>query len=604
MIPEKIGRYEIIDELGRGGMATVYRAQDPRFKRDVAIKLMPEQFLAEKNFRARFEREAQTIAAIEHPAIVPVYDFGEDNGRPYLVMRYMPGGSLADKLEKGPISPEEASHIIARLASALDQVHQRHIVHRDLKPANVLFDQYNEAYLSDFGIARLNEATTSLTGEAIVGTPAYMSPEQARGETDIDGRSDLYALGVMLFQMLTGKQPYEAPTPIAVAMKHITDPIPRLTETRPDLSLSYERVIDGAMAKDRDKRFATGSDLFTALEKAMLEAEGSLRAPHGEQSRDSFDTAIQINPAESDAISDAVSRPPSSPSGKPTTAPLPYQRPVTPAPAPGSQPAMSKPRRGVPMWAWIVIGVLSIGLICGILFIAFAIFAESTANPEPTQTMAVRANTQPTDTQSIETPVSDNIPATETPIALTSGDIIFNDDFTDAQSGWPVIDDTYGIADYDPDNYAYNIYVANPNDRIEALPGLKLADADIEVSTYKEDGPDDNLFGLMCRYQNRNNFYLFAISSDGYYTVGKVVNGTYELQNGRPMPSDVINTGEDENLLEAECSGDEMSFFVNGTELARFNDTTFEEGDIGVFVGTYNESGAEISFQDFIVYVP
>src|SRR5512136_1433570 len=167
MLPEKIGRYEVKSELGRGGMAAVYLATDPRFKREVAIKILPPQLLSDPIYRARFEREAQTIAALEHPAIVPVYDYGEEDGQLYLDMRYIPGGSLADKLSKGTLKPNEVVHIIARITSALDQVHARGIIHRDLKPGNILFDQYNEAYLSDFGIARLAEATTSLTGAAI-----------------------------------------------------------------------------------------------------------------------------------------------------------------------------------------------------------------------------------------------------------------------------------------------------------------------------------------------------------------------------------------------------------------------------------------------------
>src|SRR5512136_429236 len=205
MLPEKIGRYEVKSELGRGGMAAVYLATDPRFKREVAIKILPPQLLSDPVYRARFEREAQTIAALEHPAIVPVYDFGEEDGQLYLVMRYMPGGSLADKLANGTLLPCEVVHIIARITSALDQVHSRGIIHRDLKPGNILFDQYDEPYLSDFGIARLTEGANTLTGSAILGTPAYMSPEQARGDTDIDGRADLYAVGAILFQMLSGK---------------------------------------------------------------------------------------------------------------------------------------------------------------------------------------------------------------------------------------------------------------------------------------------------------------------------------------------------------------------------------------------------------------
>ncbi len=264
MDPQKIGRYEIKAELGRGGMATVYQAYDPRFEREVAIKVLPREMLHDPQFRVRFEREAKTIAMLEHPAIVPVYDFGEEDGQPYFVMRYMTGGSLSDRLKKGPVSIAEAARLFERLAPALDEAHVKGIIHRDLKPGNILFDQYNEPYISDFGIAKLSEAQTNVTGSAIVGTPAYMSPEQAQGET-IDGRSDIYGMGIILFEMLTGSQPYQGDTPMSVVVKHITDPVPHILDVKPDLPPATESVIAKAMAKNRDERFPTVKALADAL---------------------------------------------------------------------------------------------------------------------------------------------------------------------------------------------------------------------------------------------------------------------------------------------------------------------------------------------------
>jgi len=267
MIPEKIGRYEIKEELGRGGMATVYRAYDPLFERDVAVKVLPREMLHDPNFRVRFEREAKTIAMLEHPFIVPVYDFGEEEGQPYFVMRYMSGGSLSDRLKKNPLSVQEAASMLERLAPALDDSHAKGIIHRDLKPGNILYDSRNDPYISDFGIAKLAEGgTTNFTGSAIIGTPAYMSPEQAQGES-IDDRADIYALGVILFEALSGKQPYEADTPMGVVIKHITDPVPHILDVRPDLPPAIESVIEKAMAKNRDERFTTAGDLTKALIK-------------------------------------------------------------------------------------------------------------------------------------------------------------------------------------------------------------------------------------------------------------------------------------------------------------------------------------------------
>ncbi|MEK7327405.1 MAG: serine/threonine-protein kinase, partial [Chloroflexota bacterium] len=269
-IPIKIGRCEIRAELGRGGMATVYRGYDPQVKREVAIKVLPREFLHAPDFRTRFEREAQTVATLEHPAIVPLYDFGEDAiaDQPYIIMRLMTGGSLADRLKQGPLPTTEAARIMTRLAPALDYAHSKNVVHRDLKPGNILFDSNNEPYISDFGIARLMSgggATRGVTGSGIVGTPGYMSPEQARGEKVIDGRSDIYALGIIVFEMLTGKLPYEADTPMGVIVKHITEPVPRILDVKPDLPRGCEMIIEQAMAKDRDERFATANDLAETL---------------------------------------------------------------------------------------------------------------------------------------------------------------------------------------------------------------------------------------------------------------------------------------------------------------------------------------------------
>jgi len=266
MQPEKIGRYEIKSELGRGGMATVYRGWDLLFEREVAVKVLPRELLhSDPQFKLRFEREAKIIASLEHPSIVPVYDVGEDDGQPYFVMRYMSGGSLSERIKAKVMTIDESIKILAQLAPGMDEAHSKGIVHRDLKPSNILFDGKGVPYISDFGIAKLSQAQSgNMTGSAIIGTPAYMAPEQAQG-TGVDGRTDIYAVGIILFEMLTGKQPYEADTPMAVAFKHITDPVPDILASNPNLPEDVENVIQMAMAKDKEERFATAGDLVDAL---------------------------------------------------------------------------------------------------------------------------------------------------------------------------------------------------------------------------------------------------------------------------------------------------------------------------------------------------
>ncbi len=277
-----IGRYELRSELGRGGMARVYRAYDPNFRREVALKVLTGALLDDEEFHARFRREAETIAALEHPAIVPVYDFGEHDGQPYLVMRLMPGGSLADRLGHGPLPNDQVLRVLGQLAAALDYAHAAGVIHRDLKPGNVLFDQAGNAYLGDFGLAKLAVGGTQLSATGLMGTPAYMSPEQARGEKDLDARTDVYALGAMLFQTLTGRLPYDADTPIALALKHVTDPVPTLRDTRPDLPSACERVLETAMAKSRDQRYSTASALVHALGQALADRPGPTVGPRPE----------------------------------------------------------------------------------------------------------------------------------------------------------------------------------------------------------------------------------------------------------------------------------------------------------------------------------
>ncbi|MGB3717399.1 MAG: tetratricopeptide repeat protein [Candidatus Promineifilaceae bacterium] len=269
MSQQSVSRYQIIDEIGRGGMATVYRAFDPMFRRDVAVKIMVGEHLQNSMMRARFEREAQTIAALEHPAIVPVYDFGEDDGRLFLVMRIMTGGTLTDRLKQGAMSVSETSTILQRIGGALERAHDNGIVHRDLKPSNILFDSYGDAFLADFGIARLTESTVTLTGQAVIGTPAYMSPEQIHGDKAIDGRSDIYALGVICFEMLTGQRPYWDDSPAKVMMKHIIDPVPNIRQVNPDLPDGIDMIIARTMAKEPDDRFSSASEMTDTLEAVI-----------------------------------------------------------------------------------------------------------------------------------------------------------------------------------------------------------------------------------------------------------------------------------------------------------------------------------------------
>ncbi|MDX1615875.1 MAG: serine/threonine protein kinase [Candidatus Promineifilaceae bacterium] len=270
MSDRSFGRYSIKGEIGRGGMATVYLGYDPRADREVALKVLPPEMAHDPTFFQRFQREARTVAALEHSAIVPLYDFGEEGGWPFFVMRLMRGGSLQERMAAGPLPPEQVLPILQRIAAALDHAHSMGIVHRDLKPQNILFDDSNQAYLSDFGIVKLTQDTATITAPGqVVGTPAYMSPEQVHGDRQLDGRSDIYTLGLIVYELLAGSRPFAAQTASKQMMAHVLDPVPDILAARRELPAALGPVISKALAKEPANRYATAGELAQATAAAL-----------------------------------------------------------------------------------------------------------------------------------------------------------------------------------------------------------------------------------------------------------------------------------------------------------------------------------------------
>ena len=274
----QIGSYHEVEEIGRGGMAVVYRAVTPDSERIVAIKLMAGDLTGDLSFRKRFQREAEVLQRLVHPAIVPILGHGEHNGQPYLVMPYLDGGTLADRLQGGPRPPGEVA-LLARIAGALDSAHRQGVIHRDVKPTNILFDAAGRPYLTDFGIVKLLDAAATAVTQtgASLGTPGYMSPEQVRG-LPLDGRCDVYALGVVLFEMLTGRLPYTATNPYAQAFQHITEPIPNARAINPALAPGWQPIIERAMAKERELRYPTAWAIIQAAGD-LIDLSAPIRPP-------------------------------------------------------------------------------------------------------------------------------------------------------------------------------------------------------------------------------------------------------------------------------------------------------------------------------------
>ena len=270
MIGKKLRAYEITEEIGSGGMATVFRAYQPSMDRHVAIKVIRSSILDDPALRERFQREARLIARLEHPHLLPVYDFDGEHNPPYIVMRFLEGGTLKQVQQRGSVPRGEFLYILRQLAGALDYAHRQGVVHRDLKPSNVMIDREGNAFLTDFGIARAAGGDKDLTGTGLmIGTPGYMAPEQARADGMADKAADIYSLGVIAFEVLTGSPPYQHENGFEVILAHINNPIPKASERGVDLPKAIDAVLAQALAKDRGERYSTATEFVEALTRAL-----------------------------------------------------------------------------------------------------------------------------------------------------------------------------------------------------------------------------------------------------------------------------------------------------------------------------------------------
>ena len=325
IVGKSLGRYHVVEQLGEGGMAAVFKAYDSSLERYVAIKVIRTEIVMDKEFLTRFQREARALAQLDHPYILKVLDYGEQDGMPFLVMPFAPGGTLKERMGS-PWPYQEAARMLAPIARALECAHQQMIIHRDVKPANILFTPGGSPILSDFGIAKMLDIGDSmqLTGTGMgIGTPDYMAPEQWLGK--VDARTDIYALGVVFYEMVTGRRPYTADTPAAVMLKHMQDPLPRPRSINPSLPDEVEQVIFKALAKQPEDRYQDMGALAAALEK--LGSGPVLQARPG--------MPMQIEPT---MRASAVARPATGP--RPLTGPRPATGPTVasaPVPAPTQQ---------------------------------------------------------------------------------------------------------------------------------------------------------------------------------------------------------------------------------------------------------------------------
>ncbi|CEP69437.1 PASTA [Moorella glycerini] len=319
------GRYEIIDELGGGGMARVYRGQDRLLHRYVTIKILREQYASDKDFLTRFQREAQAVASLSHPNVVSIYDVGQEDGIHYLIMEYVEGRSLKDLItERAPLPPLEAIDIALQICDALEHAHENGVIHRDIKPHNILITRNGRVKVTDFGIAQaVNEATMSYNG-TMVGSVHYLAPEQARGGVT-GAAADIYSFGIVLYEMLTGDLPFHGETPVAVAIKHIQESPRPLREINPGVPPALERIVMRTLEKEPERRYPSAA----ALRSDLLAVRNAL-------TEDTF--ATQVLPA-------------------------------LEAPDPPASPA--RPRRRPRVWAWVLMVLLFLGLAAAGLWAGF-----------------------------------------------------------------------------------------------------------------------------------------------------------------------------------------------------------------------------------------
>lgn len=273
-IGAQVGAYQITEKIGSGGMATVFKARQPRLERDVAIKVMHQNISQDTNFLARFEREARIVASLDHPNIVPIYDYDEHQGQPYLVMKYVKGYTLKDILRAEPIETADILRVLTAVGSALEFAHKRGVLHRDIKPSNIIIDERGDAYLMDFGLARIAQSGEStMSADVMLGTPHYISPEQAQGNNDLDSRTDVYSLGIVLYEMLTGRVPFVGDTSYAIIHAQITETPPPPRKINPTITPAVEAVVLKALAKLRDDRYSSPTELVNAFRDALANGD-------------------------------------------------------------------------------------------------------------------------------------------------------------------------------------------------------------------------------------------------------------------------------------------------------------------------------------------
>lgn len=559
-IHASLGRYEIQEHLGTGGMARVYKAWDKNLERAVAIKILHEHLAEAPTFKERFEREAKFVASFNHPNIVQVYDFDavEIDARLiyYMVMRFIPGRSLdsilrelAEKEER--LRRDQVRDIMLNLTDALAYAHERGMIHRDVKPSNILLDEREQAVLTDFGIARLAQGS-NLTQEGItIGTPAYMSPEQAAGEA-VDSRTDIYALGVILYELLTGQQPFHDDGSLSILLKHLNAPVPSLSEHLHVEDPHLDAVIFRAMAKDPADRYPTAQAFADDLTKAF---SGAAVAPPPVSTR----RFAALNAA--------------------------GDGPTTLVKTPAPFPTLKKPRQNAPLGIFAVgIGLVALALLIGLL-----------SQQMKTDETIPQANSE------VESMVE--------PVDSMTGPAYFTSTFSPSDAfnnHWPQGESSAVIRQISAEGY-YEVRNLRPGTAITTVfdPSYIYDKASISMSARLEEiSAPASGYGIVFRYQDEDHYNVFAVDGMGRFSIWVREAGVWRELRGleeKWTPDPSIHPLGEENDLNIDILGDTLKGYVNGQEVVSVTDSTLSAGSVGIYLATTSRETAALQVDSYQV---
>lgn len=555
-----LGRYEIQERLGAGGMARVYKGWDKNLERTVAIKILHEHLAEDPTFKERFEREAKFVASFNHPNIVQIYDFDavKVDGQHiyYMVMPHIPGRSLDGILQElaekeDRLSRKRVLEIMLNLTDALAYAHERGMIHRDVKPSNILFDERGQAILTDFGIARLAQGS-NLTQEGItIGTPAYMSPEQATAAA-VDSRTDLYALGVILYEMITGQQPFSDEGSLSILLKHLNEPVPSISRFLPVEDPYLDAVIFRAMAKDPGDRYATAQDFAVDL-KSAIAGEPVANPPVSTRKFSIVHSATGDGPT-------SVLR-----------TPLPFV-------APGSK------RQNSPL------GILAVGmgLVAFLLFIGLVSQQMRTADPAG----------------SVQTPTVESMVDA---VDSMTGPVFFTSTFSEADpfnDYWPQNETNTVIRRIVPAGY-YEFQNLRPGTAVTSIFDVSYTyeNASISMEALLEAGnAPASAYGIVFRYLDENNYNVFAVDGSGRFSIWVREAGHWrELRGSTWTVNPAILLAGEVNKLAVDFIDDTLIGYVNSEEVVTVHDDSLSSGNVGIYLATTSRDSATIHISAYSV---